>query len=206
VGFTWSSLPSGQASKSPRPACRVNNVPCMSSIVIAMLRERTLFSSMSFVSLLIRARRPSIVRIGFDICQIPAPRSKPQCRYWRRQRSKANVVSNSGVTLPSPGWPERNVPPGCPPKGRSLARLLLVKQVNQADNCGDDKDSTHRPPKNGTPSASPLAPRGMARWFTTVARHNEQDAPTTGEYNTESQCLPAPAGAELQDRLRSFRH
>ena len=52
-----------------------------------------------------------------------------------------------------------------------LVQLLLVHQEEQADDCGDQEDGTHHHPKGGAPLASPLAARGMARWFTIVARN-----------------------------------
>ena len=68
------------------------------------------------------------------------------------------------------GWAaDQTRSPASPPSG--LARLPHVKQVNQADNCGDDEDRTHQPPKSGTPPPPPSALRAMAQMFAIVARH-----------------------------------
>ena len=79
-----------------------------------MLRKRTLFSHISFVSRSICARGPSIVRISFNIYQIPAPRSKTQsgpgadtgprqCCSQLRLRRRSTGCRQRGVNLSRPG-------------------------------------------------------------------------------------------------------
>ena len=86
--------------KASRPAWHTDNVPIMSSIVIAMLRQHTLFSFMSFVRWLIRALRPRIVRIALTSTRfghrVPSPNAgtgagRGPRRCWLQRRAATSL-------------------------------------------------------------------------------------------------------------------
>jgi hypothetical protein len=102
----------------------------------------------------------------------------------------------------------------------ALARRLHPHRDKQAGNCGDDNDKTCGPVKNRAPFLSLQPPRGTARRFFSVARHETMVArrwtqatifdrengsrafKSTGSGTSRSDWAFKQQGAEVWHRLR----